>query len=139
MLVDNALMPTPEQAAAFFTSEDQGPLVMVNLLRFREVATYPDGSEPELSGRDAYMRYGVAVEACIAQVGGRGLFSGPVTGMLLGAAEEPWDMVALVWYPSPKAMMEMVALPEYRDIEVHRLAGLAGQLNIRTAPGRMAL
>ncbi|GGI80566.1 DUF1330 domain-containing protein [Polymorphobacter multimanifer] len=139
MRVDNAVMPTPEQAAAFFGAEDQGPLVMVNLLRFREHAAYPDGSEPELSGRDAYLRYGAAVEACIGLVGGRALFSGPVTGMLLGEVEAPWDMVALVWYPSPKAMLEMVGLPEYRGIEVHRLAGLEGQLNIRTAPGRMAL
>jgi hypothetical protein len=31
-------------------------------------------------------------------------------------------------------MLQMVALPEYQAIEIHRYAGLAGQLNIRTKP-----
>jgi hypothetical protein len=48
-------------------------------------------------------------------------------------------MVALAWYPSPQAMLQMVGLPEYQGIEIHRFAGLAGQLNIRTDPGLMGL
>jgi len=60
------------------------------------------------------------------------VYSGPVTGALLGDVEEMWDAVALAWYPSPQAMLQMVAMPEYQAIEIHRYAGLAGQLNIRT-------
>jgi hypothetical protein len=70
-------------------------------------------------------------------VGGRAVFSGDVTGLILGEVEELWDMVALAYYPSPQAMMQMVGLPEYQGIEIHRFAGLKGQLNIRTAPGMM--
>eukprot|EP01037_Dinobryon_pediforme_P014214 gene14214-14334_t len=132
MQVVNHLHPTPEQAKAFFGAEDDGPMCMVNLLKFREKAKYADGSEPELSGRDAYLRYGAAVQACIAAVGGRARFSGFVTDLMLGEVEELWDMVAIAEYPSRAAMMQMVQSPEYQAITKHRDAGLAGQLNIRT-------
>jgi len=132
MQVVNHLHPSPEQANAFFGAEEDGPMCMVNLLKFREKAKYADGSEPELSGRDAYLRYGAAVQACIAAVGGRARFSGFVTDLMLGEVEELWDMVAIAEYPSRAAMMQMVQSPEYQAITKHRDAGLAGQLNIRT-------
>ncbi|WP_439547235.1 DUF1330 domain-containing protein [Sandarakinorhabdus sp.] len=134
MQVINETAPRPEVVAAFFSDADHGPMVMVNLLKFKDKATYPDGRDPELSGRDAYNRYGEAVVACLAAVGGHVVYHGPVTGMLLGQVDEQWDAVALAWYPSPQAMLQMVALPEYQAIEIHRYAGLAGQLNIRTKP-----
>ncbi|WP_426168400.1 DUF1330 domain-containing protein [Sandarakinorhabdus sp. DWP1-3-1] len=139
MHVANAVMPRPEQAQLFFAGADSGPMVMINLLKFKDKAEYPDGSDAGLSGKDAYLRYGAAVQKCLEMVGGRAVFSGDVTGIILGDVEELWDMVALAWYPGPQAMLQMVGLPEYQGIEVHRFAGLAGQLNIRTAPGLMAL
>lgn len=132
MLVTNAIMPQPEQAAAFFQGDEQGPMVMVNLLKFKEKAEYPDGRETELSGKEAYLIYGAAVTECLKLVGGKAVFSADVTGLILGDVEELWDMVALAYYPSPQAMIQMVGLPEYQGIELHRFAGLAGQLNIRT-------
>ena len=132
MQVKNETMPRPEVAQAFFSDADHGPMVMVNLLKFKEKATYPDGRDPDLSGRDAYNRYGEAVVACLAAVGGHVVYSGPVTGLMLGEVDELWDAVALAWYPGPQAMLQMVASPDYQAIEVHRHAGLAGQLNIRT-------
>ena len=132
MNVVNAMFPGPDQLGAFFSGAEDGPFVMVNLLRFKERAEYPDGSEPELSGREAYARYGAAVQACLASVGGKSVFAGSVTDLLLGEVEELWDMVALAQYPSRAAMMAMVQSPEYQAIEKHRIAGLAGQLNIRT-------
>ena len=132
MNVVNAMFPGPEQLGGFFSGAEDGPFVMVNLLKFKERAEYPDGSEPELSGREAYARYGAAVQACLASVGGKSVFAGAVTDLLLGEVEELWDMVALAQYPSRAAMMAMVQSPEYQAIEKHRIAGLAGQLNIRT-------
>ncbi|MES2044893.1 MAG: DUF1330 domain-containing protein [Pseudomonadota bacterium] len=132
MNVVNAVFPGAGQIAAFFGGTEDGPFVMINLLKFKERAEYPDGSEPELSGREAYARYGAAVQACLASVGGKSVFAGAVTDLLLGEVEELWDMVALAQYPSRAAMMAMVQSPEYQAIEKHRIAGLAGQLNIRT-------
>lgn len=137
MNVVNQIMPTPDLAQPFFFGEnvtDHGPMVMVNLLKFKPKAEYADGSDANLSGMAAYLRYGAGVQACLAAVGGRSLYSGPVTGIILGQVDELWDMVALAEYPSVQAMMDMVALPAYRAIEHHRLAGLDGQLNIRTRP-----
>ena len=53
MRVINAVSPEPSQAAAFFGGDQNGPMVMVNLLTFKPKADYPDGRDPELSGRDA--------------------------------------------------------------------------------------
>ena len=61
MNVENALMPTLEQATAIFRAPETGPFVMVNLLKFKDKATYDDGED--ISGREAYMRYGVRVRA----------------------------------------------------------------------------
>lgn len=132
MKVENAVHPSAEQAAAFFGAPEDGPFVMVNLLKFKDKATYPDGRDPGLSGAEAYARYGAEVGKLIVALGGRTHYAGRVTGLMLGEVEELWDMVALAEYPSLAAFREMVASPEYRAIAVHRDAGLAGQLNIRT-------
>ena len=132
MNITNQLHPSPEQAKAFFGAEDDGPMCMVNMLKFKDKAEYADGSEPELSGRDAYLRYGSAIQTCLMAVGGKARFSGMTTDLMIGEVEELWDMVAIVEYPSRAAMLRMIQSPEYQAITKHRDAGLAGQLNIRT-------
>lgn len=132
MRVENKVQPPAEQAMAFFAAPEDGPFVMVNLLKFKETAEYADGSDADLSGREAYLRYGMAVRAEVEKVGGRTGYAGPVTGLLLGEVEELWDMVALAQYPSLAAMRVMVMSPSYQAITHHRDAGLAGQLNIKT-------
>ena len=133
MRVENAVFPGTEQVTAFFGGPENGPFVMVNLLKFKETAEYADGSDSDLSGAKAYARYGKGIQACLAAVDGKQIYAGPVTGLMIGEVEELWDMVALVEYPSLAAMQKMMSSPEYRAIEVHRKAGLAGQLNIRTS------
>lgn len=133
MRVENAVFPGTEQITSFFGGPENGPFVMVNLLKFKETAEYADGSDADLSGANAYARYGKAIQACLAAVDGKQIYAGPVTGLMIGEVEELWDMVALVEYPSLAAMQKMMSSPEYRAIEVHRKAGLAGQLNIRTS------
>lgn len=134
MHVENAVFPSMEQATAFFAGKDDEPFVMVNLLKFKAKAEYADGSDAHLTGAEAYARYGKAVQACLASVGGKQIYAGPVTGLMIGEVGDLWDMVALAEYPSLSAMKAMVSSPEYQAIEHHRKAGLAGQLNIRTQP-----
>lgn len=131
MQVINQLEPSPERMESFFGAEENGPFIMVNLLKFRDTAEYQDGSDAELSGRDAYLRYGMAVVACLQMVGAKPLTSGMVTDLMLGEVEELWDMVALAQYPSLAAFRNMVESPEYQAIKHHRDAGLKGQLNIQ--------
>lgn len=135
MKVENAVMPSPEQAMGFFGGPENGPFVMVNLLKFKARAEYPDGSDSHLSGFEAYMRYGDEVRKLVEGLGGRVRYQGVVTGLLLGEVEELWDVVALAEYPSLAAFREMAMSPAMHAIEHHRVAGLAGQLNIRTRPG----
>jgi uncharacterized protein (DUF1330 family) len=132
MNVVNNLHPGPEQAAAFFSADDDGPMCMLNLLKFKEKADYGDPQEPPISGREAYMRYSAGVVACLAAVGGKIRFSAEVTDLMIGETDELWDMVAIAEYPSRAALLQMIQSPEYQSISKHRVAGLAGQLNIRT-------
>jgi uncharacterized protein (DUF1330 family) len=137
MQVTNAAHVNNQQAGAFFSTPDDGPIVMINLLKFKEFAEYEDGSDASLSGEAAYLRYGALLdgpEGVLAKFGAKLLYSGKTTGLLLGEVEEEWDAVALVEYPSTSGMLAMVMSPEYNAIDHHRYAGLAGQLNIRSKP-----
>ncbi|MBL8558209.1 MAG: DUF1330 domain-containing protein [Hyphomonadaceae bacterium] len=134
MKVENAVYPKGEQAMSFFGAPEDGAFVMVNLLKFKEKAEYPDGSNPHMTGAEAYNIYGVEVAKLVHALGGRVRYSGKVTGLILGEVEDLWDAVALAEYPSLAAFQKMATSPEYQAIEHHRTAGLAGQLNIRTKP-----
>ena len=133
MKVENSVTPTQEQMAGFLAPGPDGPISMVNLLKFKDKATYQDGRETELTGREAYALYSRGVMKTLATVGGKLVFSGDVSRLMLGEVEDLWDTVAIAQYPSRAAMLEMMQLPEYQEISVHRSAGLAGQLNIETA------
>jgi uncharacterized protein (DUF1330 family) len=131
----NELYPSGEaQRKAIMEPGPDGPIVMVNLLKFKEFASYEDGRACALSGRQAYDIYGQAVTKQVAGVGGRVLFSADVTFLMLGQAEPLWDQVALAEYPNRAALVRMAMSPSYQEIAVHRAAGLAGQLNIETTP-----
>lgn len=132
MEYQNAVAPTSEQVEGFLTPAAEGPIFMVNLLKFKALAEYEDGRQTELTGREAYYIYARGVAEVIQQVGGRLCFGAEVERLMLGEVEELWDQVAIAMYPSRTAMFEMIQLPEYAEISVHRSAGLAGQLNIET-------
>jgi len=133
MEVENSVIPTQEQMAGFLAPGPDGPISMVNLLKFKDKASYDDGRETELTGVEAYAIYSRGVMKTLAKVGGKLVFSGEVSRLMLGEVEELWDSVAIAQYPSRAAMLEMMQLPEYQEVSVHRSAGLAGQLNIETA------
>jgi len=130
MNVENAVMPTQEQIKELSEDGHDRPIYMVNLLKFKEKAEYEDGRETELTGQEAYGRYGAEVIGHLAKVGGKPVIGGQVTGLRLGVVEELWDSVAIAMYPNRKAMLAMMMDPEYRKSAEHRTAGLAGQLNI---------
>jgi hypothetical protein len=130
----NDLYPTdPAQLAAMAEPGPAGPIVMVNLLKFRERAVYADGRESNLSGREAYDIYGAAVARLIFATGGRILFAGDVSFLSLGMANPLWDEVALAEYPTRADFTRMAMSDAWREISVHRAAGLEGQLNIETS------
>ena len=133
MKVENALTPTDDQLKGFGDDPHGSPISMVNLLKFKGQAEYPEGHElrgSEMTGAEAYALYAGEVTKIIADLGGEMLYFGQVERLMLGEVEELWDVVAIVKYPSRAAMGEMIGSETYQAIEVHRSAGLAGQLNI---------
>lgn len=102
---------------------------MVNLLKFRDVARYPEGSaEPSCSGRDAYARYQAAFTETVGDVSqAKVLYDGPVNQVFIGkagGADTDWDKVLIVQYPSRQHFLGMMADARYRDALTHRYAGL---------------
>lgn len=133
MNVTNAVLPNEQQIKGFFEPGPEGPIYMVNLLKFKERAEYTDGRETTLTGREAYAVYEKGVTALLPQFGGYGAFFGSVERLMLGEVEELWDVVAIAVYPSRQAMLDMMQSGQMKEISQHRSAGLAGQLNIETA------
>ena len=99
------------------------PIVMVNLLKFREQAHYKQG-EDACSGREAYRRYSAVAIKKVNDVGGKPIYLGQVRGLLIAPADEQWDEVLLVRYPSAQAFASMLADPDYRAATRHRTAAL---------------
>lgn len=128
----NKLYPDQDQLARFLDPASQGPIGMVNLLRFKDKAEYDDGRETTLSGREAYDLYAQGVTKLLAEVGGYLGFVGDVERLVVGEVDDLWDAVAVAYYPSRKAMMDMMQLDGMQELAQHRAAGLLGQLNLET-------
>ena len=128
----NALRPNPIQLAEFALGDDD-PILMVNLLKFKDKAEYEDGRATNLTGREAYEIYVTETREHLANVGAELILGGEVSGLLLGEVEELWDAFGVARYPSRKAMITMARNPAYLESEKHRAAGLAGQLNIEVS------
>lgn len=133
MKVVNEVMPaSPERIDEMMQPGPDGPIYMVNLLKFKDKAEYEDGRETDLTGFEAYQLYGRAVSQIIQDYGGEIQFAANVTFLSLGQVEELWDEIAIAKYPNRGALLAMSSSQEWRDAAVHRTAGLAGQLNIET-------
>lgn len=133
MQVVNELMPTsPDRIEEMQQEGPEGPIYMINLLKFKAKAEYEDGRETDLTGDQAYQLYAKAVAKLLPVYGGKPVFAGGVTFLSLGQVEELWDEVAIAMYPRRADLFRMSSSKEWREIAVHRTAGLAGQLNIET-------
>lgn len=134
MDVVNEVMPTSQaRLDEMMQPGPDGPIYMVNLLKFKERAEYEDGRETDLTGRQAYEIYGRGVFQLLKDYDASAVFVADVTFLSLGQVEDLWDEVAIVQYPDRAALLAMSTSPEWQALSVHRAAGLAGQLNLETA------
>ena len=108
----------------------QGPVVMVNLMRFRERSLDGDGS-----GWDAYLRYSALTVPMIKARGGTLLWTGDARAVALGPQDgNQWDYLALVYYPSVAAFIDMMTSPDYENLsDSHRRNGCAAHVIIATS------
>ncbi len=112
--------PTPDQIAelrAIAEGPDDGPLVMLNLNRYRD---------PE-----AYARYGEVAQRGLERIGGRVLWHAPIKGTVIGEGEERFDDLIAVWYPSAAAFLAMIADADYLQGREDRLDGLERAVLLR--------
>lgn len=133
----------PERVAfnAFKELPRDAAIAMINLVRYRELAVYPDNhpcAVEQLSGAVAYRRYSDESEPVFTRVGGRIAWSGAPELVLIGPPDEVWDAAFIAHYPSASAFLEMVTDSVYRKAVVHRQAAVATSRLIRCAPRESA-
>jgi len=132
MKITNKLMPDGEQEKLLSHSGPDGPVFMINLVKFKENATYEDKRSTNLSGREAYRLYGLEVVKMLPKYNAEVVFGTHITELIIGEVEELWDEITVVKYASRKDLRDMTTSQEWKNINVHRLAGIEGQLNIES-------
>ncbi len=125
----SSIRPNHDQFRALLDAPDEGPVVMLNLLKFKERA-----SDAHSTGGEAYKKYGDAAVEMIERRGGKVIWTGRAEQVLIGDPTQDWDAVLLVQYPSRKAFVEMVSTPEYEQAHEHREAGLERTVVVACSP-----
>ena len=109
-----SIHPTEQQIRKFLAKKESGPIVMINLLKFKKEID-SDGH----TGEDRYDRYMIHVAPILKNLGGRLLWMGTVDQVFIGSEEEDkWDRVLLVEYPSRTSFFQMISDPAY--LEIHK-------------------
>lgn len=123
--------PERDQFEAFKALPRDEPIMMLNLVRFRDKAEYEDGRD--VSGAEAYAAYGRESGPIFQRVGGTIVWRGGPQATLIGPKDERWDAVFVARYPTAGAFLEMVTDPQYRIAVKHRQAAVLDSRLIRLA------
>jgi uncharacterized protein (DUF1330 family) len=129
--------PSRAQFDAFKALPRDTPIQMLNLVRLRPLADYPEGHPEHGKGRtglDAYRAYGRESAEVFARVGGRQVWAGRPETVVTGPQDERWDLAFIAEYPDAGAFLAMVTDPGYREVVKHRTAGVEDSRLIRLAP-----
>lgn len=127
-MTERFLEVSQEAGAALLGRNIAGEVVMLNLLRFRDVADY--SANPELmpsrpiSGAEAYQKYIDHTLPFLKESGGELLFLGKGGRYLIGPREERWDLVMLV---RQKSLSDFIAFASHQGYLAgmgHRTAAL---------------
>jgi len=118
-----AIDPRGADLKRLLQEDPGGPVVMLNLLRFRA------------DGRESYARYADALRnRFLARYGAEVLYAGEGSTVLAAEPGQEWDMVLLVRYPSREAFSRMVADPEYQEVTHLRSEALVEAVLQATVP-----
>lgn len=106
---------------------DDGPVYMLNLMKYREVADYELEATDAVSGREADDRY--APVDVLRSIGAWICFSAEVV-----QSSEDWDRVAVVRYPTRRSFIEMQSRRDFQAKHVHKDAGMDHTIVVGTLP-----
>ncbi len=129
--------PAREQFEAFKALDRDTPIEMLNLVRLRDTAAYPEGHALHgkgLTGAEAYANYGRETGTILQSVGGSIVWRGAFEATLMGPSSEHWDQMFIARYPSAKAFFAMITNEDYRRAVVHRQSAVQTSRLIRTKP-----
>lgn len=122
------LEPTPESGRAFVLRRLEGSVVMLNLLRLREVADYSATPELEppspISGAAAFERYIEHTLPFLQESGGELLYLGRGGAFLIGPPDERWDLAMLVRQSSTESFLAFASHRGYLAGIGHRIAAI---------------
>jgi uncharacterized protein (DUF1330 family) len=111
--------------------DSDGPVWMVNLMKYREVAVYTDGRESTVSGQEADDLYSPIKS--LAAVGAEVMFFGDVDQQLAGDGTV-WDRIGVVKYPTRQSFIAMQSRPEFKQSHQHKDAGMERTIVIGCQP-----
>lgn len=102
--------------------EDDGPIWMVNLMKYREKADYADGRQADITGKEADDLY--APLGPLKAIGAQVVFLADVDSQFLNDSPK-WDRVGIVKYPSRRSFIEMQTRKDFQELHHHKEAGMA--------------
>ena len=136
---ENYLEPSAESAAALFSRQLDGDVVMLNLLRFRNTADYSScpvlAPENPISGRAAYQKYIDHTLPLLQRSGGDLLFLGAGGNFFIGPQDERWDLAMLVRQKSLQAFIAFASDSKYLAGIGHRTAAVEDSRLLPLTPG----
>jgi len=122
-----ATWPTAEQIEAFLAGPVDRPVVMLNLLSFKDRAEDPDTGEV-VTGREVVRRYSRAMKGFVEDGGGTFVLAADVDSQVIGTGGEDFGFVGIMRYPSRARYLELAGDPEVAaTIGRYREAGLESQ------------
>ncbi len=129
--------PSRANFDAFKALPRDEPIHMLNLLRYRELAAYPEGHEHHgkgWTGRRAYEEYGKTSGPTFRRTGGKIVWRGAFQTMVTGPDDMRWDDGFVAQYPNSGAFFQMLKDPDYQRAVANRTAALADSRLMRFKP-----
>tara|TARA_R110000868_G_scaffold74471_2_gene215391 strand:- start:1375 stop:1803 length:429 start_codon:yes stop_codon:yes gene_type:complete len=122
------LNPTDESAKQLFSKSMRGEVIMLNLLRFKEIADYSQFSDiapkTPITGKEAYQIYINQTFPFLEKSGGEIMLLGKSEHFFIGPMEEKWDLVMIIKQKSLDSFLSFPSDPQYQVVLGHREAAI---------------
>lgn len=133
-MTETYIDPSRENFEVFKSLPRDTPIHMLNLIKFRDEAAYPEGHPNHgkgLTGAQAYAIYREAFRALVKDSGAAMVWEAPLECVVTGPPGE-WDEAFVMGYPDAKSFFAMVKDEAYaRDALPHRTAAVLDSRLIR--------